>query len=92
MQKNFNPDWVSPTGDTIRDCLEERGWTVAEFATSMNINIDAANRLITGEAPIYSKEAVKLQSVLGGTVMFWVNREMQYRVGLQKKGIKRSLT
>ena len=90
-QKNFDPDWVSPTGDTIQDILTERGWTIDDFATSMDINRDEANRMITGEAPIYSHEAVKLQSILGGTVMFWINRELNYRIKLHKKGIERSL-
>jgi len=29
---SFQPDWVSPPGDTIADLLEEKGWTQAEFA------------------------------------------------------------
>ena len=31
-ETSFEPDWLSPPGDTIADVLEERGWSQAEFA------------------------------------------------------------
>jgi HTH-type transcriptional regulator/antitoxin HigA len=89
--KNFDPNWVSPTGDTILDILNERGWTVDDFATKMDITQDIAIRMISGIDPIYPPTSVKLQAILGGTVSFWLNREMEYRKQLIKKGISRGV-
>jgi HTH-type transcriptional regulator / antitoxin HigA len=84
----FNPDWVSPTGDTIQDILTERGWTIDDFAARMGITHDDATRMILGLDPIYPTTSIKLVEVLGGSLHFWLQREMDYRIGLLKKGIK----
>jgi HTH-type transcriptional regulator/antitoxin HigA len=83
-QKNFDPDWISPTGDTIRDILTERGWNISDFSRKMEIDIKFAENIINGCQPIDIKTSCKLQNVLGGTVMFWVNREQNYRRQLYK--------
>jgi HTH-type transcriptional regulator / antitoxin HigA len=85
----FNPDWVSPTGDTIQDILTERGWTIDDFAIRMGITHDVATGMILGVDPIYPTTAIRLKEVLGGSLYFWLQREMDYRIGLMKKGVKR---
>lgn len=84
-QKNFNPDWISPTGDTIQDILDERGWDTDEFSRRMEIDIKFAENIINGYQPIDIDMSCRLQNVLGGTVMFWVNREKNYRQRLQEE-------
>lgn len=83
----FNPDWVSPTGDTIQDILDERGWTIDDFAVRMCITHGEAVRMITGMDSIHPTMALKLKEVLGGSTYFWLQREMNYRISL----INRSL-
>jgi HTH-type transcriptional regulator/antitoxin HigA len=79
-EKNaFNPDWVSPPGDTIADILEERSYSQLEFAQRMGYTPKHANELLRSRAPISPETARKLELVLGATADFWIARETQYR-------------
>lgn len=75
----FDPDWVSPPGDTIADLLDERRWTQTEFADRLGTSRNFVNQLISGEAPIDEATALKLEQLLGSTGRFWLNRESAYR-------------
>ena len=48
----FEPNWVSPPGDTILDLLEERGWLQNEFAERAGYTPKHVSLLINGKAPI----------------------------------------
>jgi len=75
----FQPDWVSPPGDTVADLLEEKGWSQAEFAQRCGYTTKHASLLINGKASITEDAALKLERVLGGSARFWLVREAQYR-------------
>jgi len=83
--QEFIPDWISPPGDTIADILNERDWTIVEFAEKTGLSKKQINLLLTGKAPITYELALKMESVLGSTVKFWLNREVQYRENLVRK-------
>jgi HTH-type transcriptional regulator/antitoxin HigA len=78
-KKDFNPDWVSPPGDTIADILEERSYSQLEFAQRMGYTPKYVNELIKSRAPISPETARKLELVLGATADFWIARDTQYR-------------
>ena len=80
----FEPDWVSPPGDTILDLLEEFGWTREEFARRLCYSLEHTNRLISGDVPITEDAALRLSSVLGSNEEFWLEREAQYRNDLAR--------
>jgi addiction module HigA family antidote len=75
----FQPDWVSPPGDTIADLLEEKGWSQAEFAQRCGYTTKHISLLINGKASITEDTALKLERVLGGSARFWLVREAQFR-------------
>jgi len=75
----FQPDWVSPPGDTVADSLEEKGWSQAEFAQRCGYTTKHASLLINGKASITEDTALRLERVLGGSARFWLVREAQYR-------------
>lgn len=75
----FAPDWVSPPGETIIDLLEERGWTQNELADRLGYSLKHVNQLIKGHVSLTEEAAVRLHTVLGGPVGFWLSREAQYR-------------
>ncbi len=79
MSKKFSPDWISPPGETIADILEERDWTQIDFAERMGQSTKHISLLLNGKAAITEETALKLESVLGSTAGFWLNREVQYR-------------
>ena len=75
----FSPDWVSPPGDTILDLIEEREWTQAELAERLGYSTKHVSQLINGKVPLSEDAAVRLQTVLGASVGFWLKREALYR-------------
>lgn len=84
----FNPDWVSPPGDTICDLMAERDWNQAELAHRLGFSPKHMNQLVKGKAPITEDTALRLERVLGSTANFWLNRETKYRERLAKLLIK----
>lgn len=80
----FNPDWISPPGETIADLLEDLDWTQAQLAKRLDYSTKHVSQLVNGKAPITEDTAVKLARVLGSTEEFWLEREAQYRAALAK--------
>jgi len=85
----FEPDWVSPPGDTIADLLEERGWSQEELVQRIGYSPKHVSQLINGKVPLSADAAVRLNSVLGGSIGFWLNREAQYRERLARLEARR---
>ncbi len=83
----FEPDWVSPPGDTIRDLMEEYGWSETELAARLRYSVQHVRRLLDGEAVITKNAAVRLARVLGSTSRFWLAREALYREDLVRLGM-----
>jgi HTH-type transcriptional regulator / antitoxin HigA len=75
----FQPDWASPPGETIRDLMEEQGWTISELAARLDYSQKHAARLLAGEAAVTHATAGRLEKALGGNKRFWLTRETQYR-------------
>ncbi|MDY0040631.1 MAG: ImmA/IrrE family metallo-endopeptidase [Desulforhabdus sp.] len=75
----FQPNWISPPGDTVADILGEKKLLLTEFAAQIGYSVDYTNGLIRGMLPITSKVAQQLELVLGVSATFWTNRERQYR-------------
>lgn len=76
---SFAPDWVSPPGDTILDLMEERGWSQAELAGRLGYSEKHVSLLVNGKVPLTEEAAIRLKSVLGSSVGFWLRREALYR-------------
>lgn len=79
----FQPDWLSPPGETIADILEERSITEQDLGRAMEVSGDEIRGLLTGSKPVTPKAAQKLETVLGGSQEFWVARERRYREALR---------
>ena len=76
----FNPDWCSPPGSTILDCLKEKGITLSEFSTLIKKSETFTQKLIIGEERINNDLAIQLSSIIGPTTSFWLHRENKYRI------------
>ncbi|HKJ95798.1 MAG TPA: HigA family addiction module antitoxin [Gammaproteobacteria bacterium] len=75
----FEPDWVSPPGETIADVLDERDWTQKDLATRLGYSEKHVSQLVTGKAPVTEDTALRLERVLGTPAGFWLAREARYR-------------
>jgi HTH-type transcriptional regulator/antitoxin HigA len=76
---NFQPDWFSAPGGTIRDILEERGLSLRDFAKLLGLTQDRAERLLSAKEAITKDIARLLAQKLGGSEKFWMSREENYR-------------
>ena len=88
QEYTFNPDWVSPPGDTIVDMMEERDWSQVELARRLGFSTKHMNQLIKGKASLTDDTALRLERVLGSTANFWLNREARYRERLARLNVK----
>ncbi|HIJ21783.1 MAG: helix-turn-helix domain-containing protein [Gammaproteobacteria bacterium] len=91
LTNTFQPDWVSPPGDTIFDLLEEKGWSQVELAQRTEFSTKHISQLINGKATIAEETAIILERVLGSSARFWLNREVQYREAIAREEEFKSL-
>lgn len=77
--RDFNPNWVSAPGDTIRDILMERNILLLDFAALMKQSLEQIENILDGNAPITITTARRLSAVLGASVSFWMSRDFNYQ-------------
>ncbi len=78
----FRPDYASPPGDTLRDCLMELNLSQAELAARAGLSTKHVNQIMKGLAPITLETAIVLERITGMPASFWNRREADYREGL----------
>lgn len=81
---SFQPDWVSPPGATVLDLLEERGFTIGDFAAAVQRSAQEVSALLYGSETLTHDWANQLSASLGASPGFWLRREELYRVSLQR--------
>lgn len=91
--KKCDRELLSPPGDTIKEMLEERGWSIADFTKKLqgplSLNADEWNlkkvsNLLKGNLPIDKFIAEDLERVLNVPKEFWLNRQKDYSEKLAK--------
>lgn len=85
---NFQPNWVSPPGDSIEAALEEQNRTCADLAPVLQFSEEQLKELMTGCIRIDHSLASKLADEIGGTPEFWVRRDLDYLSECSRLGIK----
>jgi HTH-type transcriptional regulator / antitoxin HigA len=81
----FEPDYVSPPGETLADLLEETGMTQTELAQRLGVSLKHINQVVKGAASISADLSLGLEKVLGVSAGFWLNRESLYRADLARQ-------
>ncbi len=87
MTSTYVPAEVFPPGEYLRDELEERGWTVTEFAEIIGRPVQAVSEILNGKKEITTETAVALSDALGTTPELWLNLQTNYRV-FQRRSAK----
>jgi HTH-type transcriptional regulator/antitoxin HigA len=76
---------VSAPGETIKDILEEKNWSVEKFAGKIGLTTQEAHKLLKGKMQIEDKLADKLGEVFGTDKEFWLKRDSNYISDLTRR-------
>lgn len=85
-QQEFQPNWVSAPGETIVDALRERRLPPSVFVGSIGYDAEQFNELLHGRIALSPEIARLLETHLGASQSFWLNREAHYRSDLTRLG------
>jgi HTH-type transcriptional regulator/antitoxin HigA len=75
-----NPAEAFPPGEYLRDELDEREWTITEFAEIIGRPIQAVSEILNGKKEITTDTAMAFADALGTTPSLWLNLQTNYRV------------
>lgn len=75
----YQPDFVSPPGETLRETIEAWDITQAALAERTGKTVKAINEIVQGKSAITPETALQLERVLGVAAGFWLNREARYQ-------------
>jgi HTH-type transcriptional regulator/antitoxin HigA len=81
----YQPDLVSPPGETLLDLLEEQEMSQTELAKRMGRPVKTINEIAQGKAALTPDTALQLEKVFGTPARFWLNREQAYREFLARQ-------
>jgi addiction module HigA family antidote len=84
MKTQYQPQTVSPPGETLAETLEELEMSQAELARRMGRPTKTMNEIVQGKAAILPETALQLENVLGIPASFWMAREVAYRTALAR--------
>ena len=79
------PAEVFPPGEYLRDELEARGLSLAEFAAAIGREPESLSRLILGKAQLTADIALRLEDALGLDARYWLNLESTYRLAKSRE-------
>ncbi|HEV8605264.1 MAG TPA: HigA family addiction module antitoxin [Tepidisphaeraceae bacterium] len=86
---NPRPFRLVPPGEILREEIEARGWTQKELAQRIDRPFQAVNEIIRGRKQITAATALALARALGTSPEFWMNLEMNYRLDLARRDMRR---
>lgn len=78
-ENQYNPDFVTPPGETLNELLEEMGMSQKELSNRMDRPEKTINEIIKGKSAITPDTAIQLERVLNIPAHFWIQREAQYQ-------------
>lgn len=74
------PAVAFPPGEYLKEALEAREWTQAEFAEIIGRTPKLVNEIISGKTAITPTTAKEIAAALGGSAIVWLNLEAAYRL------------
>ncbi|MCC6457938.1 MAG: HigA family addiction module antidote protein [Caldilineaceae bacterium] len=81
----YQPEIITPPGETVAELLDERGMTQTELAQRMGRPVKTINEIIHGKAAIVPETALQLERVFGVPAEYWLNHEAKYRASLLRQ-------
>jgi HTH-type transcriptional regulator/antitoxin HigA len=84
MTATYSPAEVFPAGEYLRDELDERGWSVTEFAEILGRPLQAVSEILNGKKRITTETAISIAEATGTSAELWLNLETAYRLHQQR--------
>ena len=81
----YQPDVVTPPGETLRETLEALSMSQADFASRTGLSKKTINLIVQGTAPITHETALAFEKVIGASAQFWLNLESSYQAFLARQ-------
>ena len=78
--RNFMPSVAIAPGETIKENMLFLGMNQKELAMRLNITQKHLSNIMHGTSSITYEIALKLETVIGASVQFWVNLETNYQL------------
>lgn len=91
-QNQYNPDIVSPPGESLAETLTTLGMSQVALARRTGRPLKTINEIIKGKAAITPETALQFERVLGVPAGFWNNRERAYRDTLARNADRERLS
>lgn len=86
--EHFDPDWVSPPGDTILALGLRHGLGRAAVARVLGVDVSTFDNVLEGNYPVDAVLAERLAANLGASKGFWIRRYSSYRDSLARAALK----
>ena len=80
MAVTHTPAEAFPPGEYLRDELEERGWTVTEFAEIIGRPVQAVSEILNAKKAITPDTALSFSEALGTSAELWLNLQTAYQL------------
>src|SRR5207248_2374811 len=74
-----------PPGELIREEIDARGWSQAQFARVLGRPLQAVNQIINGRKRVTPQTALEIASALGTSPEVWLNLESAYQLARAKR-------
>ena len=71
--------YMPSPAEIIRDELDARGWSLADFAGYLGWSLDAVMIFLNDESSITGETALKLGDIFGTSTDFWQTLDDQYQ-------------
>lgn len=78
------PAEAFPPGESVREDLEERGWSQADLADILGKTPAFVNEIVSGKRGVTTETAQGLAEAFGGSPQYWLNLEASYRLWLKR--------
>ena len=85
------PDYVVPTGDFIKEWMEDEGINAAELARRLDVSPKHVSKLLRGKAPLSHDMALRLENTTGVPARIWNLHESRYRAALPRQAADATL-
>lgn len=78
IKDGYQPEFVTPLGDQLREILVEQRINIPEFAQACNLPPIVVDGILRGSVEIDCRTARKIELAIGVRAEFWLDRPEKY--------------